>query len=323
MYKILFFFLLPLFLIGVEKVLYQEIGNVEPPWLTGPLIAPSSRVVPLGDINIEPYVYGFAITGFYNGDWKSVGRSTLWANSSQTSIEIGVTPWMDVQLNPTVFWNYSEHSAHWVLGDMPIGIDIQLYAPAQGNGIPGIKLALREVLPLGPYNHLNPGDHNTRIGGGGSWNTGIGIVFGDLIHIYKVYYFNWRVFFQYSLPAPVRLKGFNIYGGGHGTNARFFPSESFQVDLGMELTLAQTWALALDVIGNWAGKDHYSGFSGVAPDGTPASLGTGASVQYSLAPAIEYNWNASLGLIAGAWFSVAGRNSPIFRSGVASLNYYY
>jgi hypothetical protein len=46
-----------------------------------------------------------------------------------------------------------------------------------------------------------------------------------------------------------------------------------------------------------------------------------ASIQYSLAPAIEYNWSEKLGLIAGCWLTIAGKNSRKFTSGVIALNY--
>ncbi|MDF1757684.1 MAG: hypothetical protein P1U74_05245 [Legionellaceae bacterium] len=39
-------------------------------------------------------------------------------------------------------------------------------------------------------------------------------------------------------------------------------------------------------------------------------IGNGNNVFFSLAPAIEYNFSAHLGLIGGAWFTVAGKNTP-------------
>jgi hypothetical protein len=47
-----------------------------------------------------------------------------------------------------------------------------------------------------------------------------------------------------------------------------------------------------------------------------------SSSQYSLAPAIEYNWSQNIGLIGGVWFTVAGQNISQFNSIVIALNYY-
>lgn len=38
---------------------------------------------------------------------------------------------------------------------------------------------------------------------------------------------------------------------------------------------------------------------------------------------MEYNFNASVGIIAGVWFTVVGRNSPDFISAVMALNIYH
>jgi len=252
-----------------------------------------------------------------------VEEPTVWSNYLQVPIQIGLTSWLDFQFSPTAYWNYSEHEAKWVLGDLPTGIDIQLYTAVEGSWIPSLKLALKENVPLGKYRNLNPKKNSTDAGGTGSWTTGVGVVLGNIYHITGVYYINYRLALNYDIPAAVHLKGFNLYGGGFGTNVRFFPSKMFQADLGLEMTLAQTWALALDIIGKWGDTPHHSGKRGISPDGTPARIGRPAPIQYLLAPAFEYNWNANIGAIAGAWFTFAGKNSPQFYNGVAALNIYY
>jgi hypothetical protein len=42
----------------------------------------------------------------------------------------------------------------------------------------------------------------------------------------------------------------------------------------------------------------------------------------SLAPAIEYSWSANFGMIAGVWFTAAGRNSTVFANGIVAINVY-
>jgi hypothetical protein len=43
-------------------------------------------------------------------------------------------------------------------------------------------------------------------------------------------------------------------------------------------------------------------------------------VQISFAPEVEYNFSQSSGLLAGVWFTVAGKNSSAFAS--AFLTYF-
>jgi hypothetical protein len=316
--------LLPLALFAKGKSIYEEPGpNREPPWLTGPLIAPSSHIVPLGYVNAEPYIYAIANTGVYGSNWSSKKTPNNWAISSQTPIQIGLTSFMNFQFVPTVFWNYTEHEASWAFGDLPLFLDIQLYRAPEGGWAPNTKLSLRETAPTGKYRNLNPKKLGTDAGGAGTWDSGLGVVLGNIYNISGVHYFNYRLALIYMLPAPVHLEGFNNYGGGYGTDGRFYPSQSFQVDFGLEITLAQTWAFAMDVIGNWSGKTRFTGNVGTDAEGHPALIGSDAGLQFSLAPAIEYNWSSACGIIFGSWFSVAGRNSPVFSSGVFALNAYF
>ena len=317
-----FALLSPFFLFAAKAPHFEPVDDAYQAWLTGPLLAPSSLVIPIGDLNVEPYIYAIANTGFYNSDWKAEKNDTLWVNNIQPFFQAGLTEWMDFSLFLNGFYNYSDHQAKWNFGDIQFGIDIQLFHPPQKSWAPNLKLALRENFPVGKYRNLDPKKKGTDIGGIGSFASSVGIVLGKLIHFGGVHFMSTRLFLDYTLPAAVNLKGFNLYGGGYKTNARFFPAQNFQADLGIEVTLTQNWALACDFLGSWSGKTHFSGDPGIALGGGPATLGTGSAVQYSIAPAFEYNWNSQIGIIAGSWFTVAGRNSVQFSSFVAAFNYY-
>lgn len=292
--------------------------TVEPPWFTGPLLAPSALTIPPGHCNIEPYIYAVAITGAYSNDWKSVKSQTFSNNYFQPSLQFGINSWLDFQLNPTLFYNYREGAAKWAIGDMPIGFDIQLFHPkrtlTQWNV--AIKLALKEIIPIGKYQNLDPNKLRTDIGGGGSWQTGIGIVWGNIFYLGNNCFITWRNSFQYTLPAPVHVKNLNFYGGGKGTNGTVYPAQNFQYDTAIEITITQRWVFAMDVVGTWAGKTRFKGKTSV-PNSPPMSI------QFSLAPAIEYNWNENIGIIIGPWFTVAGKNSVKFVSGIFAFNYYH
>jgi hypothetical protein len=324
MNRLLIFLIAPTLLFARGKVVYEPIHeDLVPPWLTGPLLAPSSVVVPIGYVNIEPYIFAQAFTGQYDSDWKAEESPTLWLNFLEVLTYVGLTEWMNLVLTPTVFWNYSHHAASWQLSDLTVALDFQLYPSPPGSALPNVKLVLRENIPIGKYRNLNPEKKGTDVGGIGSWDTQFGVVFGQLYHLAHAYYFDYRLFLNYGLPAPTRLKGFNLYGGGFGTDARMFPSQHFTADLGLQLTLSQNWALAFDFVAFLAGNRHFTGKVGTAPDGSPASLSKGFLVQYSLAPAIEYNWSAYIGVIGGAWFTVGGKNAPQFTSGVIAANFYF
>ena len=95
----------------------------------------------------------------------------------------------------------------------------------------------------------------------------------------------------------------------------------FSTDLAFEYTLTQNWALALDVLYVHNNHTRFSGHKG-STYGIPNSVGGPSSEQFSLAPALEYNWSSNCGVIAGVWFSVAGRNTADFINGVVAINIY-
>jgi hypothetical protein len=92
------------------------------------------------------------------------------------------------------------------------------------------------------------------------------------------------------------------------------PGNTFSSGVGIEVSMTQRWVLATDIVYKMQARTKFQGT-------TVAPVGGGFSDQLSLAPAIEYNWSPNLGAIVGAWFSVYGRNSPQFASGVCSLTY--
>jgi len=309
------------------KVFYRQINpEIEPPWLTGPLIAPAARVVPVGHYNVQPYIYVTDYSGQYNADWDAIDfNHSFWNAQLQIPLQIGCTEWMTFVLNPILNWNYCNHKGAWRLGDLPFGFDFQLYYSPQDSAVPNVKLSLRENIPTGKYRNLNPNPFPKYLadgGGVGTWATNVGLVFGNLYHIASVYYFDYRLLLNYTYSAPVHIKGFNYYGGGFGTNGRYFSGPSFQADLGLEFTLSQTWAVALDAIWTWSGKSSFTGTPGTTFEQRAPAIAGPSGVQYSLAPAIEYNPNANFGIVAGAWFTPAGKNSLEFVSSIIAFNYY-
>ncbi len=175
---------------------------------------------------------------------------------------------------------------------------------------------IKEVIPCGKYKNLNENKLGTDSVGGGSWQTAFALVWGNLLYIGKGHFFNSRLALQYTLPAPTNVKNLNAYGGDIGTKGTVYPAQNFSVDYGLELTLTQNWVFAMDIVGAWTGKARFKGDS-TAPNTRPASA------QFSLAPAIEYNWSANIGIIFGPWFTIAGRNSAKFESGIFAFNYYH
>jgi len=306
--------------IDVENKEFPLAETKNTPWLTGPLLAPSGNVVPLGSINIEPYLYCTYYTGVYGLDWKTTSRPVFSSYALNIPIQFGIAPRVDFTISPTVFMNRTQGKHAWGFGDIILASGIQLVKEGERN--PSVKLALQELFPSGKYDHLNPELLFTDGTGGGSYVSTIGLVIGKFLVVKKNHDVNIRFTAAYSVPSSVFLKGLNFYGGAPNTRGRYYPCQLATMDLGLEYSITRNWALALDVLYNYATRTKFVGKHGEGLVSPVGGILTEVSSQFSLAPAMEYNWSQSLGLIAGAWFTIAGRNVNIFRSAVIAINYY-
>jgi hypothetical protein len=119
----------------------------------------------------------------------------------------------------------------------------------------------------------------------------------------------------------------SAYGTSAGFRGRARPGAAAAADVALELSLSLRWVLALDVLYQHEDGTAVDG-AVVAPGGgsgagRPLRLASGDSERWALAPAIECNFNANVGLIAGLKFTAAGRNAPVEQIPAVALNMYF
>lgn len=286
------------------------------PWLTGPLLTPSGHVVPKGHWNIEPYLYVNVLTGVYDKHWNTISLpDNFYQYQSSTPFQYGFAKDWDFQFAAQWSYQHTKGAAQWVLNDVPILFDYQLLMDSDETRWPAIRLALKFNLPVGKYQKLNPSKLGTDIGGSGNVNPTIAVVFSRLFHFSGTHFLSSRLYFGYAPPMRVHVRGLNAYGGGHGTSGAAYPGSSYTTLLGLEYTMAQRWALALDVQYYHQNRVRFAGK-------TKLPVGRPSQEQLSVAPALEYNWSPYVGIIGGVWFTVAGRNTAEFMNGVIAVNIY-
>jgi hypothetical protein len=227
---------------------------------------------------------------------------------------------MDIAAIPQFFSN-NEHS-NWSTGFGDMLVQLGFKICSEGPIRPKMKFAINETFPTGNYQHLNPAKGGIDSTGGGSYVTGISFRMSKLLFITTPHPLATRVVLTYNIPSTVHVHGYNSYGGGVGTSGKVRPGNSFNADLGLELSLTQRWVVATDIVYQTSNVNKFHGKAGVDPaTGLPAIVGSGSSDFLQIAPGLEYNWNDSLGVIGGVWFTVYGRNTANFINYVLSVCY--
>ncbi len=293
------------------------------PWYSGPIVAGSPSMIPPGTMNLQPYVYAIDNYSSFNSHSDSVhSPHPLWQLQLQPVLQTGITSWMDFATAGTLTSNFKNGQSYTGVTDMPIIFGFKLLE--QGVWAPGIKATVGETLPIGKYQHLSVKKEGTDSTGGGSWATNFSLRIGKVLFWWTRHPLNTRLYLGYSIPKSVHVRGLNSYGGGYGTKGKVRPGNSFTADLGLEWSLTQRWVLATDAIYTVSARTKFNGYAGIDPTtGELASVGSGSSYSFQLAPAIEYNWNSSLAAIAGIWFTPYGRNSGKFVNYTFSITWTY
>jgi len=294
------------------------------PWFTGPLLAPSGHVIPLSHQNIEPYVYYNRNLGHFDNHWRPHKDPTFTNVYNQIALQFGVLPGVELDLNPTFSYNNTQSKHTWVVNDAPIAVGVQLLLDDPETWHPAIKMRFGFNLPVGRYDKLNPEKLGTDFGGFGAWYPSFGFVFSRVFHIYGHHYLSWRQALNYTWGTSIRIHGLSTHGGAppvgpfRGTHGTVYPGNAFVSVTGFEYSLDQNWVLALDIYYQYTNRRRFHGYS---PPGTKPTHPS--REQFSLAQAIEYNFTENIGVIAGPWFSVTGRNSLEFFNWVFAINIFH
>ena len=289
------------------------------PWYAGPLLTPSAHIITPGLVNVQPYFFYTSNYGKFDKHGHSHKIPKLRTINPQVPVLIGILPWLDLSFNAQGVWNKQSghHSGFW--GDTSVGLGFGILS--EGPYRPAVLFGIKESFPSGRFQHLSSKKGGVDATGAGSYQTTFSFNVSKVVWWVLLHPMNIRFSLNYTLPASVSVEGFNAYGGGHRTDGRVHPGKSFQFDFGYEYSFTQRWVAALDVVYSYSQKTTFSGKRGFSSPGVPASVGGPFNDQLSLAPALEYNPNPNLSFLAGVWFSVWGRNSLNFVSGVVSFAY--
>lgn len=268
------------------------------------------KTIPPGHFNVEPYV-------FYS-QWPPGFKSL----QALPVLSAGIVEFLDIQaaLPYSYSWDHGQHGEH--IGDLGVTFGLQLVRQQENAWLPDIRMIMGEIFPTGRFENLNPNKLGTDQTGLGSYQTYVGLNLQKLVKLRGEHYLRTRLNFVASKFSPINVHGFNVFGGAETTEGKVNLGTSYAVGLAFEYTLTQNWVPVFEVQYGHSPDSSFSGNPGLNTTGSFAMLNGAASDQISLAPALEYNFTPTLGLIAGVWFSVTGPHSSSFVTGAIALNYY-
>jgi len=298
--------------------------SLDEAWWTGPLLAPNAATLPQGHWLLEPYVYDIMAYGRFtrNRDLTRTGASH--DIGSQSYIEYGLVDRFTLGLIPRLGLHESsagQDSSGVTVGDTTLQGALGLTQFRAGSHIPSTALVIGETFPTGKYDRLDGRTDGAL--GSGAYSTTVSLYSQTYLWMPNGRIMRTRLDISYEVSRWASVHGVSVYGTSAGFSGRARPGPTFVGDLAFEYSATQSWGLATDFWWEHDGNTRLEG--GYLPaigSVLPSYLvrDSGSDDLLYVAPAIEYSWNARMGVIAGARIAVAGRNVTATVAPIAAIN---
>jgi hypothetical protein len=293
-------------------------------WWTGPILAAGANTLPKGHALVEPYVFNVMSRGRYDDNGTRHSGPRAHSYGSLTYLLYGLVDDFTVGVIPRFGYNDVSNgpdSSGIGLGDFTAQAAYQLLRYRDGGRTPSMSIVLQETLPTGKYDRL--GSRVSDGIGSGAYTTTLSLYSQYFLWMPNGRIMRTRLNFSYAVSDTVGVEDVSVYGTGDGFRGHAKPGSSFTAGSAWEYSATRNWVLALDLV-----YEHHSNTTlrGLAPPAGPNGQLTavqedfGSSEVFTVAPAIEYNWNSRIGVIVGAVFTAAGRNTGANVIPVAALN---
>ena len=316
------------------------------PWFTGPLLALAGETMAPGQGSIEIYSYYTTISNIYDRSWNKIGVPTVVSKQFFPDISYGLINNVDIEVQPIYVMPQNEHATGNNIGDTTVILGFQVLREGNDHAHPNLRLTLQEIFPTGLYDHLDPKKFGTDASGTGSYQTSLGLNFEHLASLTETHYLDTYLSLTYNYAASVPLNGLSVYGGNPATKGRIAPGNSLNIDAAGELSLTQNWVAVMEGFFLYQQASSFTGSFGHPSPSAPviidrnhkrrlqrnrivptrhniggkSGIGGGNSDQFTLAPAIEYNFSDNYGIIGGVIFTVAGKNTASYSTATLAFN---
>jgi hypothetical protein len=283
----------------------QQLGEA---WWTGPMLANNASTLPRGHFLVEPYLYD-VISPHTNG------------LGSLTYVEYGLANRFTIGLVPTFGYNKvsdGPSSSTVGLGDLAVLAQYRLTQFHESHKLPTISVMLQETFPSGKYDQLGPRASNGF--GAGAYTTTLAFNSQTYFWMPTDRILRMRLNATQSLSTYANVTGVSVYNTGQGFQGHAKPGASTFVDAAWEYSLTRSWVLALDATYRHTNNTR---ITGTDPTQSPPNiqLNSGSSDAIGFAPALEYNWKPTIGVLIGTRIIALGHNTPTTITPAIALNY--
>lgn len=290
-------------------------------WWTGPILAAGAGTLPQGHALIEPYLYDAIRYGRFNQHGTRQSADRVHGYGSLTYLLYGVTDKFTVGLIPVLGFNdvsEGRDSSGVRVGDITLQAQYRLSQFREGRSLPTTSLVIQQSFPTGSYDRL--GENLNDAMGSGAYTT--------TVALYSQYYFwmrNGRILrTRFNVAGAysddVRVDDASVYGTAAGFRGVAKPGSVLTVNSAWEYSITRNWVFALDFVYQHDDNTRLRGFDTSNGNAAPLTEDFGSAWRFGVAPAIEYNWTSEVGVIVGArWFG-AGRNTSATITPVVALN---
>jgi hypothetical protein len=302
--------------------------SLDDAWWTGPIVAAGASTLPPGRALIEPYVFDAITRGRYDSDGNYRSTDTVHSYGSLTYMLYGVTDGFTAGVIPTFGYtdvSSGEDSSRIGVGDVTLQGQFRLSQFREGRRVPTSSLVLQQTLPTGKYDRLG-----TRLAdgqGAGAYTTSIAVHSQYYLWMPNGRILRTRFNMEYELSDSVDVADTSVYGTSQGFRGSAEPGDTFGMYSAWEYSVTRNWVLALDLFYQHDANTRIRGTDLVTVNGEPQRVpfeaDSGSAWRFGVAPAIEYNFTSRVGVIVGARWFAAGRNTGASVTPVAAINMVY
>jgi hypothetical protein len=274
-------------------------------WWTGPMLAPSAATLPPGHMLVEPYFY----------DVNGGGSNTF---GSLSYILYGVTNRLTMGMIPT--FDYEKpgsgpSSSMPQLGDTGLLLQYGLTRFHEGSWRPMTAVNVQETFPTGRYDQL--GDRPSNGFGSGAYTTALALYSQTYFWLPNGRILRMRFNLSDAFSSSASVEGVSVYGTAAGFSGNAKPGNTAFADAAWEYSVTSHWVLALDVEYHFEGNTRVTGYNALEQNIAQGSS-SGSTGEVIFAPAFEYNWKPTIGVLFGARIIEVGHNiSPSITPAIA------